>query len=113
MNIVSYVIKNRGVTLDHKGGIVSCNSGYYVSIAALDKIAIRELTQEKIEKELGIFNEIYGLNDGVYLGIWLDGKDCYFDVSVNIGSKFHAIAIGKRFNQLAIWDCNQGVEVRI
>lgn len=111
--MVNHVLKHKGITLDRSGTEVHHTEGYYVSIAAIDRIAIKDLNESRINECLSALRSIYGHIDGVYLGIWINDEECYFDASIHITSKWHALRMGVVFKQLAIWDCKNSREVRV
>lgn len=113
MNLIESIIKNGGITLDQAGNPVTHTQGYYVSIASLDRIAVKDLNEGRIQDCLAMLKRIFGHVDGAYLGLWIDNGKCYIDISIHIEVELHALYLGKKFNQLAIWDCEGLREVRI
>jgi len=113
MDIIEHVLKNGGITLDMDRKPVSHNDGFYVSIAALDRIAIHNLTELRIDKNLLLLKKIYGHVEGVYLGLWIDKGECYIDASIHVKQGWYAMMLGKTFQQVAIWDCENRKGVRV
>ena len=50
-----------------------------------------------------------------YYGVWTDEKtrNIHFDLSLNIPDRNTAIDLGKRYNQIAIWDVENCKEIRL
>ena len=48
-----------------------------------------------------------------FFGLWCDNEKWYFDVSENVSRLSDAIRLGMQHDQLAIWDCENGVSIEL
>ena len=96
------ILENHGATLLKSGKNANYLTGYMVSIKDIKKIDITKTTQSKqidtINKNLKL------LKNNQNLGLWLDKNILYIDISKNIKTKQHAENLGRKYNQIAIWD---------
>lgn len=99
--------KNKGGTFDVRTkSVFAPTSGYFVSYP--DKGCIRvNLTAASVRE----FIKAKDLENIGKLGLWRDGSRWYFDVSLWVGCLDAAIELGKRYNQIAIWDCANNREI--
>lgn len=101
MTTLKSIIENNGATLDENGNALSFNKGYQVSIKDLLIIKAYKLRKSTIKAMLA--------ND-YNLGIWIENGIAYIDYSQNFTRKRDALRIGKRNNQISIYDWkNQAV----
>lgn len=48
-----------------------------------------------------------------FLGSWVHKDKLYLDVCVNVGDKDEALFLGKKYGQIAIWDCANQTEIEL
>lgn len=95
--------KNNGGTYSLIGQPMP-TSGYMVSIGCEKKIAVSQFTPEDITRFIGEYsNHLFNLS-GFFLGAWYDNGYMYLDVSIHFYYQDGAMQVGRRYNQLAIWD---------
>ena len=91
------IISNNGATLTKAGDKVCLSKGWQVSKRDLLIIPVYKLRKYIIK------NMLSSIDDGDCLGIWIDNKKAYIDLSVTIPTKKQAIKVGKQNKQLSIW----------
>ena len=96
---------NGGVTFDGKLNVLTLSKGYTVSIANISKS-----TGKNIENQLNSLKS-KGL-EGIF-GLWINGADWYFDENIVVDNKETALKIARKFDELAIWDNKNKMEVRL
>ena len=95
-----YVIANGGATLTKDAEIASFNAGFMVSLPGFETISTLEDFNEKTFKAYCRIAR----KKKAYFGLWMDDGKIYLDVSIKINDKATARKIGKKNNQLAIYD---------
>ena len=97
------LINNKGGNL-MDGNITYFKRGYSVSIMDGEIFDLRRDSEKKIIDYIDMhFKDSCGL--------WVDGEKLYIDYSINIASLDRALEIAKRFNQLAIYDCENNQSI--
>ena len=87
-------------------------TGFYVSLAGLETVIARNaLSADLFGSIVSAYESLALQNDGL-VGVWESDGDVYFDVSQHIEDRNHAIQLGKDRNQKAIWDIENGEEIR-
>ena len=79
---------------------VSMGKGYWVSDDSGVTIE-GELTEQGLRDALSLME----VENGEYIGIWTDNGITYVDRSYHFYRLETAVAFGKLFEQIAIWDC--------
>ena len=106
VNELKAILNNGGGNYS-EGKLINYSTGYMVSIEDV----------VKINKKVSILNICKIVNHLIKnyqnLGFWVNGGFIYIDNSININSLKKARTIGKLYNQLAIWDCNNNTEIQI
>ena len=93
---------NKGATLDKQGNPLQYKDGYQVSAEDLEIIPAYRLTKKHL---LDMLNKI---PVGSNLGIWIDNNKAYIDRSARISNKRMALKVGRKLNQISIWDWKAG-----
>lgn len=93
---------NNGATLHKDGSLCEYKRGYQVSEQDLFIIPVYKLRKRDI---IALLNT---LEDGKCLGIWIDHKKAYIDISERVTNKRKAIILGKERCQKAIYDWKTG-----
>ena len=101
MYTLKSIIENGGATLQ-KGSPVNYKSGYQVSIKDLEVIPVYKLRKAHLD-ELQ--------RQHLTIGIWIENGKAYIDHSVKINGRKTAEAIGRRKQQISIWDWKNGEAV--
>lgn len=112
LNIKKYkklVIKNGGFSINKDGK--NPTTGYMISCKDLYKIALSDLTSDKLDNAIKEATKIGG-----YIGGWLDTEandrdNFYLDISINVKDRNEAIELAKKNNQLAIFDIATGESI--
>lgn len=93
-----------GFTVSDDGKPVTPDTGYIVTITN-DTFA-GTLTAGMIRRFIQRFASLFTLFDNVYVGTFQD-YDGYksIDLNIKVEDKETATRLGKRFNQKAVWDC--------
>ena len=89
---------NNGATLDKQGNMINYKNGYQVSAEDLEIIPAYRLTKKHL---LDMLDKI---PNGSNLGVWIDNNKAYIDRSARIGNKRMALSVGRKLNQISIWD---------
>jgi hypothetical protein len=102
--ILSKLLKNGGLTLDHNGKEVSKERGYMVSLQGYEvKLDVNDhKAMQKLAYELQA--KMSQAWRGVYIGLWLDKGQVYLDLSEYFTDYEDAMSVAKRREQLAIFD---------
>lgn len=88
---------NQGATLDRNGNPLNYTRGYQVSERDLEIIPEYKLTKKLLLKVLNT------LDNNKCLGIWIENKKVYIDISEYISTKREAIKQGKARKQISIF----------
>ena len=91
------IIANNGATIGKKDEI-SFTSGYQVSKKDLSVIPTYKLRKKDL---LAILET---LKTREYLGVWIDNNKAYIDISEHRLSLDQALSLGKKRNQISIFD---------
>jgi len=104
LKICNEVALNGGISYNLTTGDVNPDCGYMVSLPSLGVIASyvdEDLLRSFIKTRPATLH-----GPDRWLGIWRDESGMFhLDVSVRIEDREQAIETGKRYNQVAIWDC--------
>ena len=93
---------NNGATLDKLGNVITHKDGYQVSAEDLEIIPTYRLTKKHLLEMLA------KIPNGSNLGIWIDNGKAYIDRSARISNKRMALNVGRKLNQISIWDWKAG-----
>lgn len=88
-------------------------SGYMVSIGCEKKIAVSSFTPEDITRFIGDYSDRLFNLSGFFLGAWYDNGYMYLDVSIHFYYLEGAMNVGRRYNQIAIWDIVAGESIPV
>lgn len=109
-----------GFTLDAYGETIKPTTGYAVSYLSLGSFDTRGISPAKCREVFRYAAEWYAANlfsegQPVYVGAWTDNETGirYVDALIIVNDLQQAVTIGQRFNQLAVWDFANNVEVRL
>ena len=92
--LVDEAVKSGGVSFTADLNKLVFNDGYTVSISSVLK------TKDKTKLETAL-NRLDKINS--FYGLWLDEDEFNLDMNINVSNKTLAIALGKEFNQIAVW----------
>lgn len=107
---ISTAQQNGGGSYNLYTGEVNPSSGYMVALpfeaihSEVNKDNVLQYILQNAET-LSAVNRFFGL--------WFDNEKWYFDVSENVSKLSDAIRLGMAFDQLAIWDCENGVSIEL
>ena len=93
---------NNGATLDKQGNMINYANGYQVSAEDLEIIPAYRLTKKHL------IDMLAKIPNGSNLGVWIDSGKAYIDRSARIGNKRMALSVGRKLNQISIWDWKAG-----
>lgn len=101
---IKKIISDGGATLRRDGVAVKYNSGYQVSKKDMFIIDITETGKlaEAVNTVLSM------LSRGEFCGIWINDGKAYIDISIRISDKNEAINMGKKLNQISIYEWSTG-----
>lgn len=97
------VALNGGATLTHKGEIAALDHGYMVSLSGCEYVTTLDALDERTYKAYCRMAR----KKKAYFGLWLDGDALYLDMSIRVGDKIAARKIGKKNEQIAIFDLSK------
>ena len=110
---INYALDNGGATWDLSGNLYHGDNGYMVGVYGKKyKYKDKSKVKAKVSKDFAFINRDM-LKDNAFFGAWLNGDYLYIDISMLILSKDDAIALGKKYNQLAIWDLKNKCEITL
>jgi hypothetical protein len=92
------ILKNHGGTFNSKGETVSFKRGYQVSTHDIAIVKVKELRKSYLQAILDT------IESGKFLGVWIDKGLAYIDCSECINTKREAVKLGKKLNQISIWN---------
>lgn len=102
---------NGGATRTLHGN--SPQSGYMVSVPGPEKV-LKSLTARSVDAFTTKHADKLS-HPGAYVGVWFNSEDgqWYLDISVNVRTRSQALKLGRQWSQLAIWDVENGSEIRV
>lgn len=97
--ILQYINEFNGATIDaNTGDIALLDAGYMVSVAGYEK-RVKKLTFRGLQKAQKTAQSLGG-----FLGLWIDNGYIYIDVSLCFDNLATAYMIGRKNEQIAIFD---------
>lgn len=100
--IIKAVTEFGGATVDDHGSLVMFPDGYMVSKPG--EVVLSSIHAEDLREQVEDYMLSTTLGDGEYYGFLIHEGALYSDVSVWISSREEAVAIGKKNNQIAIFN---------
>lgn len=97
------ILEKKGATLDKNYNNFASDKGFMVSLEGQEKKIIKSNIEE-IKKEIEEKRKFIENKKGLFIGLWLEDNYIYIDISIYIENKTEALEIGKKNNQLAIFD---------
>lgn len=84
--------------------------GYWIG-GKFDSLIFRDVT----DIDRGEIAWFIGTNPAAWYGVWVDQEDgrVYFDGVTHMNYEGNALALGAQRNEVAIWDIERGVEIRV
>lgn len=112
-SIMESVTTTGGVSINMATGNTPA-TGFMVSRAGSEVVIDGGLTREHLEQFVDAYREELDYPDA-YLGIWTDDATglVYLDISDNLDNLDTAMMLGSWRGQLAIYDIERGMEVRL
>lgn len=107
LDILETINRDGGITLSPVGSPIP-TSGYIVSLPEWGEVLPLDKTTED-----DIISFVNTVPEDKLFGAWVDDGVLYLDVSEHFKDKKEAIKAGKKRAQKAIWDLNEGVEIRL
>lgn len=98
------IINNGGATLRRDGSSVTYADGYQVSKQDMFIIDITETG----ELAKAVNTVLSMLSRGELCGLWINEGKAYIDISVRISDKDKALNMGRKLNQISIYDWSTG-----
>lgn len=98
--LYSFILKNKGATLDRDLKPVTYDSGYQVSYRDITIIKLKEFNSILLEQ---ILDDISTAFKPDFIGLWIDDGHVYIDLSVRFLDLEDALAFAKAHEQKAIW----------
>lgn len=118
--LVQDTIANGGASYNLVTGEYNPATGYMVAVASFGQVIEigSNPTTAQVQKHVAEFigKNAVALMGGVgapnkFVGTWTSGGKLFLDVSVRIEDMDAALDIAERTNELAIWDCANGVAI--
>lgn len=127
MNLKEFLketIKHGGSSYNLVTGQGTPTTGYMVALQGkeqtyvINKIKLNWVKQFQYDVANYIKEHTLILMGGVvcsdyFLGSWVHKDKLYLDVCVNVGDKDEALFLGKKYGQLAIWDCANQTDIKL
>lgn len=108
--IARHTRDNGGCTFDREGNIIDFDHGYVVS----ERDGLEVLGCTLGSQIMGrVVRFVLDNPDADLFGTWLDGETLYVDVNRHYSNRSDAVRVGYQHNQLAVWDCANGCEIRL
>lgn len=98
------IVNNGGATLRRDGCAVTYADGYQVSkqdCYIVDITATEELAN-------AVNTVLSMLNRGECCGVWINDGKAYIDISVRLADKVEALNMGRKLNQISIYEWSTG-----
>lgn len=108
-----------GLTIDFTGQTVEHKSGYQVStidVLKIERFRIQPLTLDTVKRVMSHLNyHAHGLDTVYNFGFWynIENGFLYIDLSRHVDSKAAALALGKQYNQLAVYDWKNKSDLKV
>ena len=112
--LIDEIVQNGGATLNNELENANLNGGYMVSMVGHETIiSLEDLKDYKqVEKTLIEYKKLARKNKA-FIGAWINNNKLYLDLSKNYKRLGNAMKIGKKNNQLAIFDINNLEEIML
>jgi len=113
MNLVQFLHwarKKGGGSYNLNTGRFNPSTGYMVAVNCEKQLSV--LSKELVKIYLAEYSEQLTADDA-FFGLWLADGVWYYDVSKNVSRLSDAIRLGMQHDQLAIWDCENGVSIEL
>jgi len=103
--------ENGGFTVDKTGNATN-KEGYAVAVTGKQVICENNFESFKTESEK-FLSELHPFDDGAFFGGWLNSEDgkIYLDKVAIFANLNTALYFGKKFEQIAIYDLVEKVEI--
>lgn len=98
------IVNDGGATLRRDGCTVTYADGYQVS---KQDCYIIDITETE-ELATAVNTVLAMLNQEEFCGIWINDGKAYIDISVRIADKGEALNMGRKLNQISIYDWATG-----
>ena len=116
MNVFDIVLKverDGGVTLTPDLEEFDVDNGYMVSLSGYElRVDDNGHGWAIITAVLPVYQEI-AENRLAYIGLWKDNDKIYLDISTHVIDRDEAIEFARVNGQIAIWDVENGKEIRV
>lgn len=109
MSLLTQVKAQGGITIDPDTGIpVEKSLGFYVSVPGYESsLTLDPIHEEEFDTAVEIYSQIARrVNRLLFVGVWIDDGQVYFDLSEYVYEKDVAVVLGHRRGQKAIFDCS-------
>lgn len=103
--IIEYIKNNGGITLTDKGEQAKLEKGFMVSLFGTEYKT--ENKREMIEKVNEYLEKIKDNKEGLFVGVWLEDRTYYVDLSINIIDKVEALEFGKKHKQISVYNIKE------
>src|SRR6476469_2800348 len=123
--VAEYTCNHGGGTFNPSTGETYPNGGYVVSINPECEyiVPLIEFSAEHVARYLDMVrpvidawnhsgNDVRG-HSLKWVGTWVNDGNVYLDVVCVLSSKYRALWLAKKYNQLAIYDIANGVEITV
>ena len=100
--IIKAVTEFGGATVDEHGSLVMFSDGYMVSKPG--EVMLPSIHADELRDHVESYMEDTPLGDGEFYGFWVHEGALYSDVSVWIPNRGDAMSLGRKNNQIAIFD---------
>ena len=111
---VQNTLSNNGCSYNLITTEINPNKGYMVAIPEKELIIANfdKLTEKALQYKVAEFIKVNALiliggtvDENYFIGSWVDNNKLYLDISVNVSIKNEAEFLGRKYKQIAIWDC--------
>ena len=102
------LLKNGGLTLGLKA-----KNGFMVSLPTNEKVINNNLEEFKksLKEYKKLYKQIKKVYKNAYIGLWIENGNIYLDFSLLINEYYKALQVGRKNNQLAIYNIEENKSI--
>lgn len=114
-DVYKSIVETGGASYNLATKVLNPSTGYMVSVPGFTCIVDKPKTEKEFHQHCADYLEHcfirFAEKSNTYLGFWINGNELVIDISENISDRDEAIRLGKKREQLCIWDCANKCEI--